>query len=288
MAKRLTAEEARWKVIDTVNLLKNAEGADIDRYMGKYSVYRAMKESNPEEYEAEYTQISNALFGQPVEVARVTEAAGEPEILPAEVELQEEPESDPSPVILPPLGPSAPAVIPPEELGPDPVPRKPVYGFDQSRSGKLCFKREGSLEGVLDYLGLAWAMAAESWESLVGVYIALISLFEVIGEELAPKAVIAGRMAKAGALAILAGTKAAIRISIRAYRAIRSGASVARRAIIEASIHAVAWGSVLLIAGYRAGLILARTAHEAAVILASCVAEGWTMREAIINEAKVA
>jgi hypothetical protein len=155
MAKRLTAEEARWKVIDTVNLLKNAEGADIDRYMGKYSVYRAMKEEAPEEYEAEYTQISNALFGHPVEVARVTEATGESEILPAEVELQEEPESDPSPVILPPLGPSAPAVIPPEELGPDPV--APSY------------KREGSLEGVLDYLGLAWAMAAGSWESLVGV-----------------------------------------------------------------------------------------------------------------------
>lgn len=60
MAKRLTAEEARGRVIDSINLLKDAESADIDRYMSKYAVYRDMA---PEEYEAEYAMITRALFG---------------------------------------------------------------------------------------------------------------------------------------------------------------------------------------------------------------------------------
>lgn len=85
MAKRLSVEEARGRVIDTINVLKNAESADLDKCMCKYAVYRDLQENSPEEYEAEYVQISNALFGHPEDVPQVTEVTEITEIpqLPA-------------------------------------------------------------------------------------------------------------------------------------------------------------------------------------------------------------
>lgn len=244
MGKRLSVEEARGRVIDAVNLLRDAESADLDRYMCRYAIYRTMREESPEEYEAEYTQISRALFGHPVEVIH------------ADPEPQRE--EKPAPVVLPPLTPATLPVIPPEELGPDPRPHS--------------FKREESLGtcGFLDYLGAAW-------ESLIGLYFLLTSFFEVAWEELAPRLgvlwIMAGRMARVTAWGAVAVARGA-----------RRGAIVAT----GATKRAVGLSKVVLIHLVGLGACMALLGAKMAVSMAGIIMDGWTMREAIINEAKVA
>jgi hypothetical protein len=250
MGKRLTVEEARGRVIDTINLLKDAESADIDKHMCKYSVYRAMMESNPEEYENEHSMISRALFGHPVEVIRV--------------EPQEE--DEPQPVILPPLGPSAPSVIPPEELGPDPRPRDTSHSFKREESVGLC--------GFLACLGAAW-------ETMVNSYFLVSSFVEVALEELAPLLgvmwIMAGRMAGW----IARGARFTAWGAVAVARGARRGATGATKRAMELSkvalIHLVGlWACMALLGA------------QMAVSMAGIIMDGWTMRNDIIREAQMA
>jgi len=60
MAKRLSKEEAINRVIDKINLLKDAESADIEMYMNRYVILRDLEGQAREDA---YQDIAFALFG---------------------------------------------------------------------------------------------------------------------------------------------------------------------------------------------------------------------------------
>lgn len=83
MAKRLSKEEAIVRVIGKVNLLKDAESADIEKYMNGYA---ALRDLEGQEREAAYNDIVFALFGTKLEDE--AEEAEEAPMLPAVVETE--------------------------------------------------------------------------------------------------------------------------------------------------------------------------------------------------------
>ena len=72
MAKRLSKEEAIVKVLDKVNLLKNPESADIEKYMNGYAALRCLE---GQEREDAYDDIVFALFGDRLQPKTAAEQA---------------------------------------------------------------------------------------------------------------------------------------------------------------------------------------------------------------------
>ena len=268
MAKRLSVEEATRKVIDNINLLKDAEGVDIEKHMNRYASLRALE---GEEREEAYKEISFALFGD----YREEEGELDPEEEPQEIP-QEAPQEEPSRMEEPQV---APQMVEEEEAPelrarekrenvPFSVVLPPRAELVPLASPEVATK--SLLERLLSFWDGTTATIETAWEMyLYPVVMVLLSLLGAVWA-----------VAKTVASLLWMGGKVAYR-----------GARVALP--VMGAITIQAWGcavvAVLLVAkialqGGKMALQGARVAYQGATLAAKEIKRGWELREEMCRE----
>lgn len=261
MAKRLSVEESKQKVIDAINLLKDAENANIEKYMDRYASLRALEGEAREEA---YKDIAFAIFGDYRETEAPDQAEDEEpeEILQAEEEkpLEVEPqmreeapelqakgklESVAFSVVLPPKAEIVPLVSP-----------------------------EAATKSLLDRILAIWdgttATIETAWEMYL--YPVFMVLLSVLGA--------AWAVTRAGALILWTGAR-------MAYRGARMALPVIGAYIIQAwgvMVVVALLGAKLAIWGAHAGSKVVSFGADLATTAAGQIRAGWQMREDLINE----
>lgn len=246
MAKRLTVEEATQRVIDTVNLLKDAESADIWKYMDKYA---ALRDLEGEEREEAYKAISSALLGDALEESETIQEAEELQV------MEEAPEDIPKELEEV----AAPTV---KERG-----KQEECAFSV-RPPKVEVPPVGSAPGarrsILDTLLSVWYRVSD--EVAVDFEVFVLPLLAFLG----------------AALGVVAGAtgKGATRGAFLAHRGFLRALPVARVSLIHL------WGAVAVLAllGAKMTILGARMGAKVATKAAGTIREGWSMRAELVNE----
>ena len=257
MAKRLSVEESKQKVIDYINGLHDAENANIEKYMDRYASLRALEGEAREEA---YKDIAFAIFGD----YRETEAPDQAEEVEPQLETVEvEPPSEIISLGTPELRArekletvAFSVVLPPRaELVP-------------LASSEVATK--SLLERLLSFWDGTTATIETVWEMYL--YPVLMVLLSVLGA--------AWAVTRTGALILWTGAR-------MAYRGARAALPVVKVVFIQA------WGSVVVMAlmgarmavyAARAGMMAASFVADLAARAAGEIRDGWQMREDLINE----
>lgn len=262
MAKRLSVEEAMRRVIDNINLLKDAENVDIEKHMNKYASLRALE---GEEREEVYKEIAFTLFGD------YREEEGAPDLDPEE-EPQEIPQGAPQDE---PQGMEEEPQVAPQ------MREEPSRFNHELKQENVAFSvvlppraeivplvsPEVATINLLDRLLSLWdgftATIETAWEMyLYPVVMVLLSLLGAVWA-----------VARGGGYILLTGGK-------MAYRGARVALPVMGAITIQA------WGMVVVIAllGAKMALQGARVAYQGATIAAKEARRGWELREEMCKE----
>ena len=275
MAKRLTVEESKQKVIDYINGLHDAENANIEKYMDRYASLRALEGEAREEA---YKDIAFAIFGdyreteapdqaedeEPEEILQAEEVEPEEILQAEEVEPQLETEVEPQmreeapelrareklenvafSVVLPPKAEIVPLVSP------------------EAATKSLLERLLSFWDGTTATIETAWEMYLYP---VVMVLLSLLGAVWAVSKTVASLLWMGGKMAYRGARAALPVMGASI---------IRAWGVMAVAALL---------GAKLAIWGAHAGIRAASFGADLATTAAGQIRAGWQMREDLINE----
>ena len=271
MAKRLSVEEATRKVIDNINLLKDAEGVDIEKHMNRYASLRALE---GEEREEAYKEISFALFGDYREEEGELDPEEEPQEIPQET-LQDEPQGmEEEPQAIPQMieEPSR-MEEPQEEEAPELRAREKLETMafsvvlpPRAEIVPLVAPEVATIT-LLDRLLSLWDGVTATIETAWEMYLAPVAmvLLSLLGAVWAVSKTVASLLWMGGKMA---------------YRGARVALPVMGAITIQA------WGIVAVIAllGAKIALQGARVAYQGATLAAKEARRGWELREEMCRE----
>lgn len=273
MAKRLSVEEATRKVIDNINLLKDAENVDIEKHMNRYA---SLRELEGEERETVYQEIAFALFGDYREEEGELDPEEEPQEIPQEAPQDEPQGMDEEPQeVAPQMVEEEPQEEAPglqargkRENVPFSVVLPPRAEIVPLASPEVATK--SLLERLLSFWDGTTATIETAWEMyLYPVVMVLLSLLGAVWA-----------VAKTVASLLWMGGKVA-------YRGARVALPVMGAITIQAwgcAVVVVLLGAKIALQGGKMALQGARVAYQGATLAAKEIKRGWELREEMCRE----